>query len=298
LKAPPNVYPRVIVLCEAAGGKDIEFAVPGSIREQFKINVVPQMDDTDCRDVAKPLGNMQSGEISTEFAEASIGEKIINFRTLLKRFTGIATDVNTVASADAWNVRPWCVQWYDSDAVEDPNQGNRETPDLYSHLGAIFCLSRGGARIKYMNNNGGSTRSYAKMSYFEKLATNATNEPLNKVWSGIQVGVYRDRTNQNNTTIANVAQEFGAEFEVPQYSYFHSRSNAELRVGGRYLFPQSFSDPASTLPSVILFDVATGAYSAPSNDTNKPFFLRAGGEDTNFGLFVSIPPSVEVPLVL
>lgn len=305
LKAPPSVNPNVTILVEYAGAEDIEFAVPAPLNYSPVINVTPQMDMTDCADLAKPLGNMKLGQKSLDYAQGSIGEKITNFRTLLKRFTAVKSDITTQAGT-AFNIRPWLISWWDTDYPPShdppdplPANGWVNGPDLYTQLGSIFLLSRGGVRLKYVNpspkvktgadyETNALGQAYFNYDYINNFPY--TNEQNAKIWAANSVNLNKDSINSNNVVYFNPWNEYGVEIDVPQYSLFHSRPNAELRCGGRYVWPQAYTDITSTLQSVNIEDPSLDNYKIEESNGYHAFFMRAGSEDTNFGMFVSIPP--------
>lgn len=302
LKAPPNVHTSVPIIIEHCGGNDIEFANPRAIRLLPKIDVTPQMDMSDCSDVAKPIGNMTIPTDKLDYAKAAIGERIINFRSLLKRFTAVYPTKFTEPTANCYQIRPWCIQWYDSGHTSETDDGING-PDLYGQLGSIFLLSRGSVRFKYVNPRPcvikGASETHPTSNplvyavYNEVELYDRPTNASNRVWLPyIAPSTIRMYMSNNNLVVANPNEEYGVEISVPQYSLTHSRPNAELRTGGRYLFPQTYHQFSSALPAVNVFDITPidDTYSINGTDVFQPYFMRAGGEDTNFGMFVSIPP--------
>lgn len=297
LRAPASVSSTVTILVEVAGYSDMEFAVPRTITQIPRIDVIAQMESIDCKILEKPIGSTVIVNDSTVPSSLSIGEKITNLRLLLKRFTSIAnTNDLTVVGANTFQIRPKVISWYDEGSDEKYNN----LPDLFTHLGSIFAITRGGTRIKYINpvplnkNTGTSTfKPIGYVNYFWSYVSNQPNLLSSRVWFP-QANPISNLRNlaSNNVLYFNPCEEYGVEIHIPQYSLLHSIPCAFLRAGGRFVFPQHVVNPTSYQPSVQVTDNSLADYSLAAANAAQPILMRAGADDTNFGGFVSIPPMV------
>lgn len=297
LRAPTMVSSSVTILVEVAGGDDIEFAGPRTIREKPRIDVIPQMESIDCMLLNKTVGATNRLSETNVPSSLAVGEKITNLRLLLKRFTSISNTADlAVVGANNFVIRPKVISWYDQGAgIVSSND-----PDLFTHLGSIFALTRGGTRIKYINPipraklAGTSTfKPLGYVSYYWNYVINQPNLQSAHIWFPVVNPIASLKNLISNTVLFfNPCEEFGVEFTVPQYSLNHSIPCGFMRAGGRYVFPQHTVNPASFQPCVQVVDNSLEDYSLADSNTAQPVLMRAGAEDTNFGGFVSIPPMV------
>jgi hypothetical protein len=274
LRAPDTVSNTVAVLLEVSGGKDLEYAVPVSLPMLPIMNVVPQMDP--CALTGGTIGNSTSSG-GDYHSRACIGEKIISFRSLIKRYelTSFLTgDPLSVAPVNTTVLFPYhCkVGLQTAGAAEAP----LVAPDLIDLLMSCFALSRGSLRIKYLPpaNDLGTPGRWA--TYLVPQPATTGDIPTFITFSGASETT---RIREGKVWSCQ-AQEGGIEFQVPFYHRLHSVANSDLCTNGRLSYQlRSINTTYVRHATVTYFPSAT-----------LPRFARAAGDDFNLGTFISIPP--------
>jgi len=314
---PTSVSSTVPILVEVCAGDDLEFAYPRQIEQVCVSGLQPQMND--CSITEKMIGNTQSKPPTLAYANSSIGEKITSMRQLLKRFTSTVNRVTPVngstppvpLTGNRYEIRPFVVTW----AIRQTPVGDlytSQTPDLFSQLGAMFALYRGGVRIKYVNNVnyrrtvGSDTFKPIGMAYLDVMNTSGDRSEFTmRIKNSTTTAL--GSSARNNIIYFNPIEEYGVEVAVPQYSITQALPTASLRcsvqqtTGGgspstivEGQWPLNNIIPTSYQPSVTIFDGALPTYTLLAEDPLRPYVMRAGSEDSNFGCFVSIPGMVRI----
>jgi hypothetical protein len=304
LKRPSNVSNTVRVLVEVAGGDDLEFAYPKANYLTPVIDVVPQMDlsTTACGNISKTLGNMDSPINTLKPSKVAIGERVLSWRTLLKRFNGgYDSLVSGDPAANSILIRAFASMWYDTTV---PAQV--QNADTYSLLSSMYLLSRGSVRFKYINpvsqdlgvTVGATTKSKKFLGQAYLLGPMSASSGAGSVVTvNVLSNPQMSKNTYNQVIYFNPYEENGVEISVPQYTLTHSRPNAETRCAGRYIYPQTSTDSSIYSPIVIIRDPTLDTYNPLPADEYRFWVSRAGGEDTNFGFFVSVPPMYSTTVV-
>lgn len=293
LVAPANVSSSITLLVEVAGGPDIEFAVPVKpLPSTAAVDIVVQSADpfsvnSDCAIVNKPIGVASVPTYQLDTSQICIGERITSFRQLLKKYVGIHK--NSWESPAAFlRILPYANITTATAAGVDtvPIYG-----DLYSELSNIFMFSRGGVRFKVFDNLASSpTIGFTTLSsatYFNN-ATVAMN--LDSTSSATNtVSPPSILTSNAQYVISDLERNKAIEIAVPQYHYNKSRNNAEqvVTVG-------SAANTTYTADLMICCSLSTDLTST-TVPWSGPYVFRAGADDCNFGLFISIPPMLPNP---
>lgn len=280
LIAPSTVTSSIKLLMEVAGGDDIEFQVPR------QMNVVPMQvgeyqmgDDSECGFSTTVFGGKKDQTVIA--SEMCVGEHITSFRQLLKiPCVSSVTDGNNGAFPYA-HFSPFAV------SVGYVNAGSATVtytyPDLYSILGSCYALHRGSVRIKMVQNIGHMVTQDVDnaLAYYQDAAPD---------FSDWVVNVNSDRLGNTDARgcCNTITQPFvstlnnGIEVTVPQYSRTHSRAVADHIVSADAGINSAVNDTTTLDPFTLVVDRCAGMSSGY-------YFSRCGGDDLEFGMFISTP---------
>lgn len=307
IMAPSSVAPNITFLVEMCAAPDIEFSAldtlsytpidatifqSKSIFEDepvvFQSNGI--FDNQTCSILNKTIGTMTLGKCQTDTSAAAMGEKITNLRLLLKRFNPIMTLVEGAASKYNWFL-PYAFNWTDSTllSVASP-QGN----DLYGEMCSMFQYSRGSVRLKVnvprTVSLGDDNRDFMSVLYHMPPATSDALVNQGAVtYPGGSTPTLRALMNEYQYVVANMNTNSAVEIQVPQYLSTHSRSHTDCGASNTTVYR---SQANSHAPRWQIVTSEAGMLDADRN-TFVANTLRAGADDVNFGMFVSIPPMVE-----
>jgi hypothetical protein len=291
LVAPANVPTTIPVLVEIGGGPDIEFSVPLGLANVPVQNVVGQMgdineptnDDNVCSIVNTTIGNaVITHDKSRISSSICVGESITSFRTLLKMTNILAYTSQTAAGTSKYlTVVPFAASPYWSQAtLVKP----LIVPDLYSTLMTIFCYSRGGVRLKFLDNlSVNASLVVPPVTYIVPTGSTTYNDMV--LNSTLDSGGQSDFTFRTCApqVFHQLTQNLASECSVPQYLPFHSRVNSEHYMTVSYALNTANRSSLGTRYAVChTTGVANSAYLTQ--------VCRAGADDCNFGCFISIPP--------
>jgi len=172
-----------------------------------------------------------------------------------------------------------------------------QTPDLFSLLGSIYAFSRGGVRIKCLvSNRLQAATQYEPRTFLVALSEGqspGTNTGFSNINTFDQFSATSMQYSHSVPTIYhNTKANNSFEFRVGQYSRYHSRSNIEcLTAGGGSGVPVygGYVSYNGTFPQIY---ASTHFYNTGAATSGPSDYIpcRSGAEDTNFGLFISIPP--------
>lgn len=286
--APDTVPQDIQILMEVSAGHDFEVAWPRPRSYNPAVGVTAQSinpwNSSVCDMTNKVIGDFKEPVNSLEQSQASIGEKIVSFRQLLKRFNSIwqASLPAPAANAANLNVLPFAYSNTGTTAGSlQPVYGN----DLYGLLNSIFLYSRGGVRLKLLvtGTPPASMQSHINFNqsggFISTMVVPSSND-LNGLNSKSS---WTDGTALY--TIHNTNIDPVVEVQVPQYMFTHSRCNVEHMCGAgkNYLLAQT------SLGTPMFVDFTVPSQTNPSTTWSWVLF-RAGADDVNFGGFVSIPP--------
>jgi hypothetical protein len=293
LVAPANVSTTVTLLVEACGGMDTEFSWP------LPISYSPVMDAA-LQAGAEPFNvcAIREAVIGGDFivkdpviaASMCVGEKVSSFRTLLKT-ASLINPTATVGANKNLVIVPF--GYNTSFAPAAPNLGFTSN-DIYGMLCSIFLYSRGSVRIHLQPKN----NLLANRSDNSQTCTITPTFVTNTGAARPGVYIYQAQNSYGENTI-NKSALFGpkiigrvvdgqpVQFTVPQYQHTICRSNVTsgMNTLGTYQYSAGFMN-SRTLINVGLSGVS---------DTNQYYNIyRSGGDDCNFGYFVSIPAMTSV----
>lgn len=302
LIAPASVSSSVSILMEVSGGPDMEFAVPRSWANLPVMSATPQSAGfmtapmpgaSECTAVNSTIGNTTIKGDNSVNAAACIGEKITSFRTLLKSMNYLPflvgePPLDTGAPLNTpykyLQVVPFATPVYSNTTT---NNYPIVVGDLYAALSGCYALSRGSVRIKLIGSSLAasdlapvllSTQAYASSISYTDMFTLTNSLPD----VGANANVLRIAGPQQfNHVFAN----FGTETVVPQYHRYHSRATQDHYCGPN----QNYTFTGKTLANrTVLTYFYPGQAGIP-----RTYLARGGGDDCNFGLFVSIPPMTQ-----
>jgi hypothetical protein len=278
LVAPSTVPSNIQFIVEVSGAPDMEFSVPLCTPFVYPSTVTlqsPLNESHTCEIFTGNVGNMADTKFQVSTASAAIGEKIINLRTLLKKYHSLGYQIEAKPSGNTITIRP-----FSSDVVAPATAVTRWN-DLYGDLNGMFMYSRGGVRYKSIPD-GVQTGNWVAYTGYPSSGTYA--QPLAQQATGDDQPLSRNLM-ASNYVFAAMDENSSIEFSFPQYNKSHSRlgilhmSGPTRNILGR--------NPGATEVVVVV----TQAVDTPAaRDDISPAFMRAGADDVNFGLFVSIPP--------
>lgn len=311
LQAPATVAQSIIVLCEVAGGPDIQFAVPGTNvaltpvlaavpQANFEFSqpipedppkepLVPQGARNDCEIVDTCIGTSTVTFDNHANASAAVGEKITSFRTLLKSASWMTYQQGGVTSPLAANAPAYTLTalpfglgvWYNTATGSSNNSVNA---DLYTSIASLYGLSRGGTRLRYLIGGivqrGIVTPATTPTNY--GCASTSAIALTGTVTDIIAPGAATAFVPQAvpNLVLHNLVDDKIIEVQVPQYHTMHSRANAFHMVGPLVPYSVSSGAPSTNLQLVTYTRDSFVTFAA----------ARSGADDLNFGQFISVPP--------
>jgi len=296
LVAPSTCSSNVQIICEKSGGPDIEFSIPTNVINTPFANVTPEAgkvfeeskpQPNNCSELSTDIGSSSVTGDSNMNAAVCIGESISSFRTLLKQTNLIpytATLSTPAVKFTYVNPYAWTIMY---NSLTNPIPTTQA--DLYGTLCSLYAYSRGGVRIKFTDNvtvgtastlpvqtyMGTQNQASPSVTFFANTSAVGTDAlGLTTVTGRIGVPTVFTNINANECT----------EIQVPQYHRYHSRSNQDQMASANT--PYVYAHPSLSNRMVIsrYYPNPTPAVLAGSNS-----IYRAGSDDVNFGLFISIP---------
>jgi hypothetical protein len=291
LVAPATVSQSISIIVEICAGPDIEFAVPsqnvfsyyqGAIPQSGNVFSSVQQGSTVCSNLDTTIG---SSLIKSDGAVNSlhcIGEKISSFRALLKLPTQLIFTAAPTA-ANYLDILPFAIDT--GTIVGAVNTAPRVANDLYSRIASCYVYSRGGCRIKFIDNAAVTVATPIAVWIDSRSAATTTVRGSTLTWSATNSSGTSFATDRNNMPTVYYRPGYSGEVQVPQYSRYHSRLNSDCVANATNPYSNAGTDYAPTVAvtrnSVPLAVVDTAAY-------------RSISDDGNFGSFLSIPPMVAI----
>lgn len=291
LTAPSNVPSSIQILCEVAGGPDIEFAFPISVSTAGKggvglpvLGIAPQMGEEPCSMFDKVIGSATLPEQSLINSEACVGEKIMSFRALLKIFRPQRLQVLQVSNK-LESVAPFAVHFttLSTGAWVDPDVRG----DLIDIISSFYLYSRGSMRYKKVNPSMPTgTHAY---SFLKFVSDQFTGTFLRSTIDLTGTTVNVTELTGGKFALNNVSTMNGViEVTVPQYTTRHSRL---VIAEAAYAFRPP-STPVRLGSGLLLntyFNLFIGDY--PTNTSLGGMVnFRAAGDDFALGGFISTVP--------
>ena len=291
LVAPDNVNSEISIIIEKAGGPDIQFATPAASLYSYYSGIIPQSGDpfgsvatnsTICSNLDSSIGTSLIKSDQGVNALNCIGESITSFRTLLKLPNYLIYNATPTISFYL-NVAPFTISA--GSIVGITNTAPVILSDLYSRVASCYTYSRGGVRIKFLDNMAVTTTTPIAVSL---LMVNGNTVTKNTVlsWSSTNANGVLTNVVRNNTPVLYYRAGYSGEVQVPQYHKTHSRVNSDC-VGN----PQAGIHNTDTglAPRVFL-----SRQTIPPSNTADTAVLRSISDDANFGSFLSVPPMIAV----
>nr|UNY42021.1 MAG: polyprotein 2 [Picornavirales sp.] len=293
LVAPSTVSQSITFLVKHSAGPDFELAVPMPVMQLTPIGGVTaqsvpfrtSIPDPNTSEVVN-IGNSSISGPTTEYAAASIGEKIVSFRAYLKRSCRImvtgpgATAVDSILSFSPFATPCAFIA-----------TGTTYAPDYYSILSSMFLYSRGGVYIKVLTDAPDTVDHLHATVKLEPMAAGSWLTMPRVAVSGFsQYPGYADRglAPFGGASIlfkSKDAKNSDIEFYVPQYLPYINRLNSEAMFNPSMGYRTFTSATTSNMGVTIEFeDHNTSTIAAPPCYVSRSF-----ADDGNFGCFVSVP---------
>jgi len=272
------------MLVEACAGADMEFAQPRN-PSGIPITVAnPQIGRSDCEIVSSGIGGATDNHMHVS-AEVCIGEKILSFRSLLKKFSlqsfagGFVTSANRFLTVVPHGVN---IGTINSAPLYQPSTFRS---DMYDRVAPMYAFYRGGMRMKFINADvADDTNLFACSTPLAPVTTNTM------ITLGAPVaGIGQDVLNRPFMYSRGDAQG-AAEVEFPFYSPYPMMCVSDYLVNSTATAPTILIDGSGAVgPRVAGYcqqlDNSGGSHP-------PPLVYRAIAEDASLGLFVSTIPLV------
>jgi hypothetical protein len=285
LVAPATVSQTVQIIIEKAGGPDMEFAVPQPCVSNYFTGVVPQsgVDQAPnvCSNADTSIGSTLIKEDNHLNSLHCVGEKIRSFRALLK-LPNHLIPVAAPTVANYLNVVPFGVQC--GTVIFAVNTPPSILSDLYARLASCYVYSRGGVRIKFLDNMAVTTTQPIAVTLDTRPGSTTTRSSLFS-WSASNSAGTANTTDHNNMPISYYRAGYSGEVQVPQYHRYHSRVNSDCMLNTAR--PYNSSVPYLA-PRVFVTRATIPVSSAGAS------VLRSISDDGNFGCFTSVPPMTDI----
>ena len=292
LVAPDTVSPDISIIVETCMGPDAEFAVPRKVTNTPVYGITAQSSKpfdlpvNECSIIETSVGSSATGDGSDTNALFAIGEKISSLRTLLK-MPWVITSVVAPTASLYFNCLPFAnsICMYNA-AGPVFFQGPSFTSDLISIVCSCFLYSRGGIRLKYIDN----TAVTAAEPFTVYSRTDGVITP-NLVNTGFDFSAADGATQNTVSSRAGVPTMFykagySGEVQIPQYNMYHSRNNFDLSVSFAGLATGYNVTETTTAPRIFVTRTQTPSVA------NLTGLMRSASDDYNIGGFLSVPPMI------
>jgi len=282
LIAPNTVSSSISCIVELYGSNELEFAVPKYNNATLYLPTATQSggDRISAKEYVglKKLGESTFDEIVS--SANCIGEKIVSFRSLIKRpflWTRYNANSHVDGSYQQLAYIPFQLTrsyWTGSEI------NNTGYSDMIDQLASCYALSRGGVRHKLVSDTGSQTVIITQLlPTFNNsgIIPGYGSNPVGKIHNYGTLSVDSAIYGNCATAISRPDLTGGIEVQIPQYQVNHSRVNAMcINPSGSY-----YNDIRYGAPNLnVLLNFA-------QNDSGNVF--RAGADDYSLGCFVSIP---------
>jgi len=288
LVAPSTVSNSITILQEHSAGPDIEFAVPKSFGYTYYAGITPQSGNVFssvgqgtnvCSNNNSTIGGSLIKSDNSFNALNCVGEKITSLRSLLK-LPVMIVNTSAVTPTNFVNIIPFAIQC--GNVFTTVNTLPTQIGDIYSNFASCYTYSRGGVRLKFVDNVAVTATQPALISLYT-IPSVVTKSAFIKYsttnWNGSTFNSVR-----NNVPVVYYKPGYSGEVQVPQYFRYHSRANYDCVVDPTYI---SYDDTEVGLAPTI--GVTRQTFPLAAVDTSV---LRSGSDDLNFGFFISVPPMI------
>lgn len=279
LIVPDTASPDVRILVEHFIDLDSEFALTKTPLVLFEdvTDIVPEAQSA--------IGEMPEGKATLIPSTVCVGERMLSFRSLLKRSQPLVyfDSLTARATLDSF-ILPYCWSKFILDFTAQPGC----YADNYALMSAIFCYSRGGIRLK--------TSDYSLATSAILMSSSMTSS---QIWGSTALAGCP--TVPTYTSIARLFYPFAQskyensvdplEVQVPQYHRMHSRVNHLYSASTTYPYVAGNVADRDFMSRQFVYASARSDFaSAPLPQVNPTQWYRSGADDANFNYFISVPP--------
>jgi hypothetical protein len=290
LVAPATVTQSVSVILEIATGPDIEFAFPSASTSSYYAGVTPQSGTVFsstpiglnvCSNLDSTIGSALATPDLGINALNCVGERISSLRSLLKLPDMLVPTAVPVAGFTQ-SVLPFAIS--SGTVVTTTNTPPTYANDLYSRFASCYVYSRGGVRLKFVDNQPVTATEPNYVSITSSAGLTAFKEGVVTVNAASPTGTLF-LSSRNNTPNMYYKSGYSGEVQVPQYGLLHSRVNSDCVANATSIYSNIGNGLA---PAIFVFKGTL-----PST-ANYSYVLRSFSDDGNFGGFISVPPMLSI----
>lgn len=243
-------------------------------------------DANPCQKMDVVIGNGTARTDNLMHSRACIGEKISSFRQMLKVPCILPYNNSNIDHTLYRTMLPFAISWFVNETAE---KFTYLGVDIYSMLGSMYVMSRGGVRIKAIPFYNGVPNAYWTAYYtpYPAGSTGLTD------WFFARSSDMLGKTTPENyckapTVVGDIHLNGGFDIQVPMYHFQHARTNVEQGSGVDYAY--ELTNCASRNFLNIKCDQTA--------DAGGFQYYRSGADDCSFAGFVSIPPMRQIPPVI
>jgi len=288
LVAPSSVSTSATMLLEIAAGDDMEFAVfntndftPTTLTPQSGIGGAGE---DKC--VCFTIGNSQVDYHPTIVSATTIGDKVSNFRTLLKRYCPITPTSRVGTTTSNFSTVFITV---DQIPVVPVIAADSWKPDLVGVIGSCYMMWTGGIRIKDVITLGQTLTPGAALTSNMVTATlqNAASQP--KIIQG--TNLLNASTLNRQVVLQQIINNNTVSLEIPQYTQTIARNICDCLSDQGLPATDYLSNGTSMTWTNVSINLPLGVGApAAGASTDVHNIFRALSDDGSFHLFISIPP--------
>lgn len=295
LVAPAIVSNNISILCEIAGGDDMEFSIPGNF-DYTPTLFTPQsgLGTGDRKILTATIGNSVVNSNPTIFSSTCIGDKVSNFRAYLKRFHPINPNDKTTASTVNPNSYMFAMFPDVMIATSQSPLTYQWNADVLSVVGSCYALWRGGIRVRDVIDIGMLPQN---TSLFTCVNTGYTtfqntgmvvNTPISYNTSEVEYSANMHQTFQN------LEQNNVITVEVPQYTQTLCRAKADVInfQGSATMYGYNNTAGSSNNQGYVSLALPSNLTTTPPANAGYSVHnvFRALADDGSFSCFISVPP--------
>lgn len=276
LTAPSTVSSSVVILMEISGADDMEFAKPSEFTCNVLQQLTPQAGEKDCEIKEGMLGHSNKTS-DLVMSRLCVGERILSLTSLFKKYGGSMAATNSVVWSGTGNfgrIIPFGLSSGHMSVIPAFTSSNEDC-DLFSLLVAPYALFRGSVRYKFA--------SIADSTYISAQTYNSVPGPTSTLYNRTALSATINIHARNNPeAIFRPASNGGVEVDIPMYHRFHAVPVSDMwnnSLVGTMSYYEANPVPRTRLQIYNL-----------SATWTDPYIMRAAGEDSQVGLFISVPP--------